>query len=1092
MVARRSARTDEPTIPRGSGRSAAGVLTAFGAGVAAVFGAAMFGFDVGGPGSALAQDSGEPATFRGAADIVPGDRVHAAFADRTTGPHRYSFYATAGTRISATVTPDAGSNLSPTLRLVRPGGAPLGTGRSLRTAAGGARLAGYAIPYSGYFEIEVAAARGTGGYTLVTASRNGQRLTGLYPGSPAGDAGYDFYAPAGTRATVRVAPTSRGPRIEITGLVAADGEVLSVLSYQRGAAAEIRDVPLDAGGKYRVLWTNSGAAGNLRLSFRFDLPGAAVGTRELGAASGLDVSVIERGDPTIAARPGYIGSAACGKCHGDLLRSWSDTVHNSAVRAWNRAGLSGEPLVNDANANGKSDFEDGLDLATTDAFDEYGANAPKLGFSAAAEVPVRVTIGAVTYTVDRTMGGNGLWRQRYLTKIGEHYHVLPFEFDESRKSYVPFLTEEWYDGTTPRYASAAAVPKAKTFESLCSGCHNTGVVLESDGAGGTRTGYVEMNIGCEQCHGPGAEHAYQGDVRKILNPRKYKDGTAAGVAKANAVCARCHTNGTSKDPVPGAGVHGLFAYRTDRGVAQAGDDAKDFFDLNDHPEEFWGFKENPIPEIPGNTTLAARSDRQMNQDLEAGPHGPVKGDSPMCFDCHDPHSRKNEHQIASSVDRTGRVPTDIDDNSLCLSCHAAKAPFEAITIADAARIASGNAPAVVGATVNDHMKDIGMPVRDGFYDPKGTGVGRCVTCHMPRTPTVNAPTPDAAGFVQGDLHSHRFQTVWPNASALYGVTNSCNACHPTTEGDRVGPILAEWASGALDGHAKTPVEKQDGVAQNGYANAGAEHGGQRCAECHTTQGFIRAQVKGEALTQADVDGIVKESVALDRGITCQACHGRRGDGRFFGPETNPLRFPKADLCGRCHNSETVTFADFRDRGQVVRHPQQEMIDGVAGDLPAGPPANGKTAHTFFTDGCVTCHFDKEHAAATHDFAPKTASCTACHTGLTTFDRTAMGDYDGNGQIQGIQTEVTGLLNRVKTALLADESISFADGRFDRNGATDHALTGATEAQKRAAYNWYSVNDDKSRGVHNAARAVQLLQRSYKELTGVDIPGATIR
>jgi hypothetical protein len=71
-------------------------------------------------------------------------------------------------------------------------------------------------------------------------------------------------------------------------------------------------------------------------------------------------------------------------------------------------------------------------------------------------------------------------------------------------------------------------------------------------------------------------------------------------------------------------------------------------------------------------------------------------------------------------------------------------------------------------------------------------------------------------------------------------------------------------------------------------------------------------------------------------------------------------------------------------------------------------------------------------------------------------------------------------------------MSFADNIFNYAGATNAALTGASDVQKRSVFNWYSVQDDRSLGVHNVARSVQLLQASYRELTGSDVPGATLR
>src|SRR5207244_514679 len=123
-----------------------------------------------------------------------------------------------------------------------------------------------------------------------------------------------------------------------------------------------------------------------------------------------------------------------------------------------------------------------------------------------------------------------------------------------------------------------------------------------------------------------------------------------------------------------------------------------------------------------------------------------------------------------------------------------------------------------------------------------------------------------------------------------------------------------------------PPTSQDGIALNMAANPGRA-GGVRCISCHTAEGFVLFQVKSEDVPQDEIDKIAKESVAQDRGITCDACHGARADGRFDASDANPLRMDKAELCAACHNAETVVFQDFRVRGAVVRHPQREMLAG---------------------------------------------------------------------------------------------------------------------------------------------------------------------
>src|SRR5262245_59339719 len=68
--------------------------------------------------------------FRGDADIVLGADVHAAFPSPVEGPHRYTFFATAGTTVSASVRRDAGASLVPELRLTHPGAVRADAGRS--------------------------------------------------------------------------------------------------------------------------------------------------------------------------------------------------------------------------------------------------------------------------------------------------------------------------------------------------------------------------------------------------------------------------------------------------------------------------------------------------------------------------------------------------------------------------------------------------------------------------------------------------------------------------------------------------------------------------------------------------------------------------------------------------------------------------------------------------------------------------------------------------------------------------------------------------------------------------------------------------
>jgi len=162
-----------------------------------------------------------------------------------------------------------------------------------------------------------------------------------------------------------------------------------------------------------------------------------------------------------------------------------------------------------------------------------------------------------------------------------------------------------------------------------------------------------------------------------------------------------------------------------------------------------------------------------------------------------------------------------------------------------------------------------------------------------------------------------------------------------------------------------------------------------------------------------------------------------------------------------------------------------------------------------------------------------AACTGCHAGLDGFNRTAYGDYDGNGFLEGVQTEVTGLLGLVQEQLslaaaglwpgetgggtpavvkfhgqvrvLKDYVAGVSDPACNPAEAIDwpescfafaaQAIPQGTLGEQDflgAAWNYFLVEGDRSRGIHNAAFSVSVLQRSFEKLAGQPVPGAVLR
>ena len=112
------------------------------------------------------------------------------------------------------------------------------------------------------------------------------------------------------------------------------------------------------------------------------------------------------------------------------------------------------------------------------------------------------------------------------------------------------------------------------------------------------------------------------------------------------------------------------------------------------------------------------------------------------------------------------------------------------------------------------------------------------------------------------------------------------------------------------------------------------------------------------------------------------------------------------------------------------------------------------------DTCVTCHLGGAGPDANHSFDPQVSTCVQCHADATSLD------------VDGVQTEIKGKLDQVKTALEAK-------GLLDKDGL---AVVGDfPEAQAAALWNYLFVLEDKSNGVHNADFANALLNSALDAL-----------
>lgn len=337
---------------------------------------------------------------------------------------------------------------------------------------------------------------------------------------------------------------------------------------------------------------------------------------------------------------------------------------------------------------------------------------------------------------------------------------------------------------------------------------------------------------------------------------------------------------------------------------------------------------------------------------------------------------------------------------------------------------------------------------------------QCESCHGP-------------GYNHASLFGKTNNPAWPSISVSYS-SGDCNQCHDAPTHHIYG---TQWLN---SGHAVSPRQT-----------------GSSCVRCHTAQGFGN-YVNGAPAVSTDYNP-----------INCQTCHEPHGDTTptnnphmirslasvTFQDGTTVTNAGEGLLCMQCHQARVQASTYATDPNNASSHfgphhgPQGDMLEGVNGftygeAIPSSAHANA------VTNTCVTCHMQSLpssnpsyltagghtfHLAATN--GDLVAACQTCHgSSVTSFD-IALKDYDGDGVVQGVQTEVQHLMDKLST-LLPNGS-----GVIDGLVKTPVTAKTWTAPQIEAAYNWQFVHDDGSYGIHNTAYAVGLLKASIANLTG---------
>jgi hypothetical protein len=356
-----------------------------------------------------------------------------------------------------------------------------------------------------------------------------------------------------------------------------------------------------------------------------------------------------------------------------------------------------------------------------------------------------------------------------------------------------------------------------------------------------------------------------------------------------------------------------------------------------------------------------------------------------------------------------------------------------------------------------------------------------------------------------------------NAIAVSYGAGTCSQCHDSLPSDYQS---AEWNTSL---HASSARETSPA-----------------CVRCHTGPGFIGWATAGGMAAQNLYPNYVISSNVFStnsiittapntsyEAITCQACHNphdasnphqlRMSYNVTLSDGTVVTNAGAGGFCMECHNNRNGSVTNMLAKYPLNQtnwaggvafgphdSPQGDMLEGVNAVtygrvIPSAPHAN------VVPDTCAGCHMQPIATtnaafakAGGHTFKmsytnslgakiPVADVCTQCHGAITNFDF-PVADYNGDGVVEGVQTEVQHLLDRLSTLLppstyQANVANYVADGLVKSASAFRTVPTNWPTKFLNAVYNFEFVANDASLGIHNAPFAVGLLKASIGDLTG---------
>jgi len=410
----------------------------------------------------------------------------------------------------------------------------------------------------------------------------------------------------------------------------------------------------------------------------------------------------------------FVGSETCAGCHQAEAKLWDSSQHKAAMQH-----ATGKTVLGDFNHAGFDYFgvhsrffrDDGKFLVETDGPD-----------GRLAVFEVKYTFGVdplqqylVEFPDGRIQALSIAWDTRPKDKGGQRwFHVYPNE--EIKHDDILHWTK-----------------LNQNWNFMCAECHSTGLRKNYDAkADRFATGWAEISVGCEACHGQGSVHAawardqqswwpfgkqddpdkgllVRFDERhgaswpidaKTMTPRR--SAAPLTLRKEVETCGLCHArrSGFHEDWIPGQ----------------------------------WLSQTHVVEPLARSTYYVDGQIRDVEEPYNYAPFKQSRmfAAGVTCSDCHEPHSSK--------LRATGE--------GVCLQCH-----------------------------VSEKYADVSHRHHAGMDQPP-----TCISCHMPvRTYMVVDPR-----------HDHSFRVPRPDLSDKLGTPNACNDCHRDKPPEWTAAAIEQW------------------------------------------------------------------------------------------------------------------------------------------------------------------------------------------------------------------------------------------------------------------------------------------------------------